>query len=132
MKTFKTTVNLEGKDYICSWDSEKVKLNKPFNSLLAALGGCTIHTITQQADLKNIPIESITVESNASYDVARFYKEIEGNNTFEKIDININLKTSEKDKDKLNSMILEAEKRCPVNQTLRLAGIKINTNTKYL
>jgi uncharacterized OsmC-like protein len=132
LKKFKTTTDLEGRDLMSSWDDNKVKLNEPLNVILAALGGCTIHSISAQAKSDNIKIEDIKVEVEGNYDTDYFKRKKEGRNTYENIDVNVSIKVSESDKSRIYKTLEGAEVRCPILQTLKLAGIKINITKKLI
>ena len=110
---------------------EQLTVNSPLEAVLGCLGNCTIHTIMFHAGKNKVKINNIEVEVDGVYDTDLFLGKKEGRNTFSTINLKTKVYSSE-DQAKVKHVIEEGHKYCPVLGTLKLAGIDIKSDTKYL
>jgi uncharacterized OsmC-like protein len=110
---------------------EQLSIDSPFEAMLGCLGNCTIHTIMFYAGKNKVKIKNIEVDVVGEYDTDLFLGKKEGKNTFSNIDIKTRVYSTE-DQSKLNHVIEEGHKHCPVLSTLKLAGIDFKSEIKYL
>jgi uncharacterized OsmC-like protein len=130
-----TTTNVHEAGKLTTTLSKGVTIDNrsPPEGLLGLLGACKVHSIEYQAKIRKVPIEKITIECKGEYDSEHFMGlKKEGRNTYEFINIETTIQSSEKDKKKLEEAVHKGEEHCPVLNTLKYAGIKITTKYNYL
>jgi uncharacterized OsmC-like protein len=110
---------------------EKLVVSSPFEAMLGCLGNCTIHTIMFYAGKNQVKINNIEVDVVGDYDTDHFLGKIEGRNTFSSITMNTRVYSFE-DKSKVHLILEEGHKHCPIMSTLKLAGIEIKSEIKYI
>jgi uncharacterized OsmC-like protein len=133
VKTFKIESRLDSARTISKLaNGTEIEIQSPMEHLIASAGTCEIHTIAFFAKQSNIKIEDIKVNLKGEYDLDFFLGKKEGNNTLSSLDVEINIKSSELDRKKLQETVEVAVKRCPLMSTIDLAGVKINKKINYL
>jgi uncharacterized OsmC-like protein len=132
IKSFQISVATQGNKSICKTSTEEIEIKEPLEHVLASAGSCEIHTIRAFAFWNKVPIEDIQVDVKGEYDTDLFRGKKTGINTYSKVDVEFRIKSSETDRKKLEETVNQAIERCPVMNTLHLAGIQINKKINYL
>jgi uncharacterized OsmC-like protein len=132
IRTFKVATYTEDSKCLAKVSSGIYEMKEPMEQVLANAGACEISTIQYYAKKNEVPIEKIEVDLRAEYDGDIFKDKKEGRNTYSKVDVDIKIKSSEKDRKKLEQVINKAIEKCPVVNTLELAGIDVHKKINYL
>lgn len=132
IRTFKVSTYTEDSKCLAKVSSGTYEMKEPLEMVLANAGACEISTIKYYAKKNKVPIEKIEVDLRAEYDGDIFKDKKEGINTFSKVDVEIKIQSSEKDFKKLDQVIKKAIEKCPIINTLELAGIDVQKNILYL
>lgn len=111
---------------------EHLSCKSPMEGVLGMIGACEIGAIRYYANAHKVVIEKIDVECKGDYDMDLFLEKRNDKNTFDFIDIVTTIKSSEKDKKKLEEVVNKGIQQCPVLSTLALTGMKINKKINYI
>jgi uncharacterized OsmC-like protein len=133
VKTFQTESRLEnGKTITKLSNGTEIEIQSPMEQLIASAGTCEISTIGFYAKQSNVKIEDIKVKLKGEYDLDFFMGKKQGKNTLSTLDVEINIKSSESDKKKLQDTVDVAVKRCPIISSIELAGVKVTKKINYV
>jgi uncharacterized OsmC-like protein len=110
------------------------EINNPVASMLGLLSSCETKSIQYFAKKNNIEIKDIIINLEGTFDYSNFYdKDNSIPNTYRDIKADVTIKYSgEKNREKVESIIGFGIDKCPVASTLRLAGVAIRHNLKYI
>ena len=128
-----------------------ILISQPLETLLSCLSTCELKSIMYWAKDNNVNIESLEINTDAIYDSRHYSKNTEGKdisnkveanksegqyrnkkNVYEEVNIDISIKTNEKDKNKILEILKKGQETCPVHNVLTQAGIKINSKFNIL
>jgi uncharacterized OsmC-like protein len=129
-----------------------ISISQPLETLLSCLSTCELKSIMYWAKDNNLKIESLEISTDASYDSRNYAKNTEGKdiskkiddqklsegqyrnkkNLYDEVNVEVSIKTDEKDKNKVLEVLRKGAETCPVHNTLSQAGIKINTKYNIL
>jgi uncharacterized OsmC-like protein len=133
IKSFRISAISENKKTLTNTDSQgQIEIKAPLEQVLASAGTCEIHSIQFFAKKNQVPIEKIDIEVKGDFDMDVFLGEKNGKNTFTNIDVALTIQSSEKDKKKLEETVNKGIEKCPVMNTLHLAGINIKKTVNYV
>lgn len=121
----KTDVKLAG-------NPTTIEIKAPLEGVLGSVGACEVHMIELAAKKTKVDIQKIEVDIKGEYDTGVLYGTKKAPNTFDNIDMVTKIYSNEQDKAKLKETVEMGVKMCPVLNTLRLAGIKINEKIEYI
>ena len=90
----------------------------PIEYLFAGLAGCLNVTVHQVAKEKGVKIEKLKIDVKGILDLEGFMnKDSDKRSGFQEIKVEVDMKT-DSDEETENKMLEEAEKRCPVSDTI--------------
>jgi uncharacterized OsmC-like protein len=113
--------------------NESFEVKQPLELVLGALSTCEVHSILAQAKQRQVDISKAEVECKGQYDTDTYTeKRKDVPNTYTSVNITAKIQSSEKDKKKLEEAVNKGVQMCPVLNTLKLAGVKINEKIEYI
>lgn len=99
----------------------------PMEYVVAALSGCTSVMISLIAKEKDFEFQSVDFENTGILDLRGLLGEEGVSPYFQKVRFTVKLYTQEND-ERLEELKNEVEKRCPVYNLLKDAGVELTTN----
>lgn len=132
IKKFNAEVTLENNKSQAKLSDVAIDIKNPLEMLLGVLGSCELHTLQFYARKQSVMMEKVEIKINAEYDPSFFLGIKEGRNTYEFIDVELNVYSKEEDKKKLTEAVQAGLERCPVANTLKYAGIKFSEKVNYI
>lgn len=134
LRNFKgmTVIDNIKKDEITKTNDLNLKIKTPMEAMVGLVTACSAHSIMYYAKVNNIQIEKIEINAEADFDVEVYIGKKEGKNIYEKLNLEANIYSSEKDKEKLMNVVEKGEEKCPLLETLKLAGVKVEVKINYL
>ncbi len=129
---YNVTVTTENHKSIAKISDGSIEVKRPLEMLLGVLGACLMHTLKYNSEQDKITFDKAEAKIHAEYDNEIFLEKKAGKNTYSFINVDIYVHTKESDKDKAIETVKKTFNICPVASTLRLAGIKMNENIKFL
>jgi uncharacterized OsmC-like protein len=178
LKKFKASAhqNNEGEVRAFHGEEKSILITQPMETLLSCLSACELKSIMYWAKDNNVKIESLEINTDASYDSRNYSKNNEGkditqsvegkgeqskqgqgqgkaqgsntmsikskdketekyrnkNNVYEEVNLEVTIKTNEKDKERVMEILRKGHETCPVNNLLTQAGVNINTKFNIL
>jgi len=129
---YNVTVTTENHKAIAKLSDTTIEVKRPLEMLLGVLGTCLMHTLKYNSEQDNILFQKSEAKIHAEYDNEILTGKKSGKNTYSFINVDIYVHTKESDKSKARETAKKTFNMCPVASTLRLAGIKINENKKFL
>jgi uncharacterized OsmC-like protein len=127
-----TIIDLNKNEEITNTNDLNMKIKTPMEAMVGLVSACSAHSIMYYAKLEKVHIEKIEIKANADFDVEVFLGKKEGKNTYEKFNLETNIKSNEIDKDKLSHVVEMGKNKCPLLETLKLAGVKIESKINYI
>ena len=132
LKKFNAEVSLENNQSVAKLSDVSIDIKNPLEMLLGVLGSCELHTLQFHAGKRKVPLDKVELKINAEYDSSYFLGIKEGKNTYNFIEVEVNVYSKEADKTKLAEVVQAGLERCPVANTLKYAGIKFTEKVNYL
>jgi uncharacterized OsmC-like protein len=98
----------------------------PLEYLFAGLAGCLNVTIHQVARERKVKIDKLNIDVKGTLDLEGFMnKDSDKRSGFQRINVEVDIKT-DSDEETENKILEEAEKRCPVSDTIQeVTSIKL-------
>jgi len=133
-KVFQATAKKQIDKVVCKVEKEKEQeIENPVASILGLLSTCEIKSILFFAKKENIDIQDINISVIGNFDFSNFHgSDLSKPNTYQNINCDVLIKSTEKDMKKLKSIVDIGIEKCPVGNTLKLAGVSINHNVNYI
>jgi len=134
IRIFTASTTIDGnKETTKSMDINNVLIQHPLDAFAGILSACELHSIMYEAKKSKVSIEKAEIKVIAVYDVDNFTgKNVGGRNTFNSIDVEANITSSEPNKNKLLEVVEKGENLCPLLNTVKLAGVKVNAKINLL
>jgi uncharacterized OsmC-like protein len=99
-------------------------------TLASGLNTCYTKTILFYAKQKGIVIDSISMQTQAVFDVNRYLSRAQDVSHYKSINVDVTVHSSE-DKDKVTELIQYATAGATIYNTMRLAGIKMTYTLQF-
>ena len=126
------STSFDGKTELTKCKDINSQIKAPPDALIGVLSACELHSIMHHVKANAVKVEKIEVNVDAEYDSNRYLEKAPGPNTYSYINIEANIYSSEKDKAKLEKAVAKGIERCPILNTLKLAGVPIKEKVNYL